>query len=66
MEVLRVLIKSFFQNIYMSYIYPAITGGNLPWGWSSAVLPSGFEKDLPTALYPTGVPAGRSGGKSLS
>ncbi|PTL38202.1 hypothetical protein C6Y45_12415 [Alkalicoccus saliphilus] len=25
-----------------------------------------MEKDLPTSLYPTGVPAGRSGGKSIS
>jgi hypothetical protein len=29
-------------------------------------MPDGFEKDLPTSLIPTGVPAGRSGGKSLS
>jgi hypothetical protein len=29
-------------------------------------MPPGFEKDLPTSLYPTGVPAGRFGGKSIS
>jgi hypothetical protein len=39
---------------------------NLAVGLFVSCLPSGFEKNLPTSLHPTVVPAGRSGGKSLS
>jgi hypothetical protein len=38
---------------------------SLPWGLPSAVCPPAMEKDLPTSLNPTGVPAGRFGEKNF-
>ncbi|PTL38286.1 hypothetical protein C6Y45_12230 [Alkalicoccus saliphilus] len=60
------LIKSRFQNNDSSERTAFSCTPEPAVGLVVSYLPSGFEKDLPTSLHPTGVPAGRFGGKSLS